>query len=243
MEQNKKFLVITPTYNEIDNIEFFINSILEKPLSLLIIDDNSPDGTGRLVNNIKSKYKNLFSIHRDSKQGLGSAYREGFDWAIDNNYQFVVEMDADFSHRMIDLDSLIREAESSDLTIGSRYIKGGGSEGWDKKRKLLSYIANLVTKKIIGTIVNDLTSGFRVYNTSSLKNIGYEKIKSDGYSFQIEMVYLYYINKKTIKEVPILFEERRLGSSKMSKEIIFEAVKLLATLFIIRVLPHRKKHD
>jgi len=146
-----------------------------------------------------------------------------------------VEMDADFSHRLIDLDKLIENSEKGDLILGSRYTPGGGSIGWDRKRKLLSYSANLITRLVIGTQIRDITSGFRIYTTSSLNNIKYESVSSDGYAFQIEMFYLYYIANKKVIEIPILFEERRLGKSKMNKKIISEAIQLLIKLLGKRI--------
>ena len=139
-------------------------------------------------------------------------------------------MDADFSHRLIDLDKLIENANKADLVLGSRYIPGGGSIGWDRKRKLLSSSANFLTKLVIGTHTKDITSGFRLYSSSSLKTVDYENISSDGYAFQIEMLYLYFIKNMKVIEVPIQFEERRLGKSKMSNKIIYEAIRLLLKL-------------
>ena len=228
--KNINILVITPTYNEAENIKQFISSVLERNVSLLIVDDNSPDGTGNIIKNLENQYDSLFSIHRMEKLGLGSAYKEGFRWAISNGFEYIVEMDADFSHRIIDLDKLIENAKNGDLILGSRYTPGGGSIGWDKKRKLLSYSANLITRLVIGTQIRDITSGFRIYTSSSLNNIEYESVSSDGYAFQIEMFYLYYITNKKIIEIPILFEERRLGKSKMNKKIISEAIQLLIKL-------------
>jgi dolichol-phosphate mannosyltransferase len=228
--KNKNILVITPTYNEADNIDQFISAVLERNVSLLIVDDNSPDGTGDIVKNLKNKYEYLFSIHRKEKLGLGSAYKEGFSWGINNGFQYIIEMDADFSHRLIDLDKLIENANKADLVLGSRYIPGGGSIGWDRKRKLLSLSANFLTKLVIGTHTKDITSGFRLYSSSSLNTVDYENVSSDGYAFQIEMLYLYFIKNMKILEVPIQFEERRLGKSKMSNKIIYEAIQLLLKL-------------
>ena len=233
--KNKNILVITPTYNEAGNIEQFISSVLTRNVSLLIVDDNSPDGTGDIIKNLEKQIDSLFSIHRIEKMGLGSAYKEGFRWAIKNGFKYIVEMDADFSHRLIDLDKLIENAEKGDLILGSRYTQGGGSIGWDRKRKLLSSSANLITRLVIGTQTKDITSGFRIYTTSSLTKVNYENVSSDGYAFQIEMFYLYFITNKKVLEVPIQFEERRLGKSKMNNKIIFEAIQLLYKLMIRRI--------
>ncbi|MDC3404572.1 polyprenol monophosphomannose synthase [Acidimicrobiia bacterium] len=232
---NKKILVITPTYNEVENIEEFVSLVLKKSVSLLIVDDNSPDGTGKVITELKKQFNNLYSIHRVGRLGLGSAYKEGFQWAINNKFQYVIEMDADFSHRLVDLDELIKNAGESDLILGSRYIPGGGSIGWDRKRKLLSASANLITRLIIGTQTKDITSGFRLYTSSSLNNVDYKSVSSDGYAFQIEMFYLYFIADKKILEIPIQFEERRLGKSKMNNKIIIEALLLLQKLLLKRL--------
>ena len=234
MKKNN-LLVIVPTYNEAENINSFINLILKKDLDLLIIDDNSPDNTGKIVNELIKSFPNLYKIDRNKKLGLGSAYKEGFKWAINNDYSHIVTMDADFSHRFNDLDNLIAELNSADLILGSRYVLYGGSEGWDWKRKLLSLSANKVSKTIIGTKLNDLTTGFRIYNTKALKTTKFENVSTDGYAFQIEMVYLFLDNRKLIKEVPIIFEERRLGKSKMNDRIIFEALILLFRFMILRI--------
>ena len=233
--KKKNLLVIVPTYNESENITSFINLILKKDLDLLIVDDNSPDNTGIIVNELIKKYNNLYQISRKQKLGLGSAYKEGFKWAINNNYSHIVIMDADFSHRFLDLDKLILIIDDTDLLLGSRYITGGGSEGWDWKRKLLSSLANKISRTIIGTKLNDLTTGFRIYNASTLSTTNFEDVTSDGYAFQIEMVNLFLEKKRFIKEVPIIFEERRLGKSKMDKKIIIEALILLFNFFIIKV--------
>tara|TARA_B100000242_G_scaffold290875_1_gene263075 strand:- start:1112 stop:1846 length:735 start_codon:yes stop_codon:yes gene_type:complete len=233
MKKNN-LLVIVPTYNEAENIYSFINLILKKDLDLLIIDDNSPDNTGKIVNELIKSFPNLYKIDRTKKLGLGTAYKEGFKWGINNDYSHIVTMDADFSHRFDDLDNLIAELNTADLILGSRYVLSGGSEGWDWKRKLLSLFANKVSKAIIGTKLNDLTTGFRIYNTSALKTTKFDNVSTDGYAFQIEMVYLFLDNRKLIKEVPIIFEERRLGKSKMSNRIIFEALILLFRFLIIR---------
>jgi len=228
--ENNKLLVVTPTYNESENIENFVSSVINKDLNLLIIDDNSPDGTGKIVKRLQEEFKNLHLIIRNKKLGLGSAYKEGFQWAIKREFKFTISMDADFSHRIEDLDRLINSLSNEDLILGSRYIFGGSSSGWDKKRKILSSTANKISKKVIRTDINDLTTGFRIYKTDALETIDFGKIQSDGYAFQIEMVFLFIDTNKRIKEIPIIFEERRLGKSKMSKRIVFEAIILLIKL-------------
>jgi len=229
-----KILVVTPTYNEAENITNFCNSILDLNLDLLIVDDSSPDKTYEIVQELQKINEKLFLILRSEKKGLGSAYKEGFEWALKQNYDFIVEMDADFSHSIKDLERMLLRKNSADLILGSRYIDEGGSEGWDFKRKTLSYTANLVTRIIIGTNIRDLTTGFRIYKSEKLQLTDFKDIKSDGYSFQIEMANLFLKKTFTILEVPIIFYERRLGKSKMDSTIIIEAFSTLLLLFLDR---------
>ena len=238
MKEN--ILIITPTFNEKENIEPFINSVMGLDLSLLIVDDNSPDKTYEVVKKLQKKYKNLFLIQRAKKLGLGSAYKEGFDWGIEKKYDYIIEMDADFSHRFEDLTNMISHIDDYDFILGSRYVYGGGSEGWDYKRKMLSLKANQLTKKIIKTNINDLTTGFRIYKVDSLSKLNYSNLISDGYSFQIEMAYLFIKYNFKINEVPIIFLESRLGKSKMSWKIIIEAFKTLLYLYFQRIKNDKK---
>jgi len=233
---SKSHLIIVPTYNEIENISIFINELLKLDISLLIVDDNSPDGTGTYVKKIMKSAPNIHLIERESKLGLGSAYREGFQWGLSNGYNYFIEMDADFSHSFNDLKKLLRYSKNSDVVIGSRYISGGGSTGWDIRRKLLSKTANKVSQILLKSSITDMTSGFRCYSKDSLVKINYSDTNSDGYSFQIEMTLRSISNNLTIKEVPIIFNERRLGKSKMSKSIVFEALLFLLSNGIKRWL-------
>ncbi len=216
-----------PTYNEIDNIEAFLNEISKLNVSVLVVDDNSPDKTGDLVSNLSNTSNKINLLRRSEKLGLGSAYRDGFKWGIENNFLHIIEMDADFSHRFEDLECMLSVSTDNDVVIGSRYILGGGSLGWDRKRKILSKSANFISRLILKTKTKDMTSGFRCYSTSSLRKIKYQNTKSDGYSFQIEMTMRSEVLKLKIREVPIIFNERRLGKSKMSKKIIYEALFFL----------------
>tara|TARA_B100001769_G_C22042615_1_gene560342 strand:+ start:189 stop:887 length:699 start_codon:yes stop_codon:yes gene_type:complete len=218
---------VIPTYNEIDNIEAFLNEISKLNVSVLVVDDNSPDKTGDLVSNLSNTSNKINLLRRSEKLGLGSAYRDGFKWGIENNFLHIIEMDADFSHRFEDLESMLSVSTDNDVVIGSRYILGGGSLGWDRKRKILSKSANFISRLILKTKTKDMTSGFRCYSTSSLRKIKYQNTKSDGYSFQIEMTMRSEVLKLKIREVPIIFNERRLGKSKMSKKIIYEALFFL----------------
>ena len=220
-------LVIIPTYNEVDNITDFVNEISKFNVSVLFVDDNSPDGTGELINKISESNPQIKLLNRPSKQGLGSAYRDGFGWGIDRGYKFFIEMDADFSHSFDDLKKILLISSDFDLIIGSRYVSGGGSLGWDFKRKLLSSSANSASRIFLRSQVKDMTSGFRCYSKKSLNEIKYHQTQSDGYAFQIEMTLRCVEKKLSIKEVPIIFNERRVGKSKMSKKIILEALIFL----------------
>lgn len=229
---NKNFLIITPTYNEIDNIQNFLDEVINRRLSVLVIDDNSPDGTSEIVKRMKKNNSNIHLITREKKLGLGSAYREGFNWFIKSDYSHCIEMDTDFSHTFRDLKKILSEIINYDLVIGSRYIDGGGSTGWDKKRKMLSKYANKFAKKLLNSEINDLTSGFRSYSKTAIKSSKYESTVANGYGFQIEMANRIENKNLKILEVPITFEERRLGESKMSLKISIEAFILLLKLRI-----------
>ena len=220
-------LVITPTYNEAKNIEKFIENIQKLNLDLLIIDDNSPDGTADIVKKFSSNVNSINLIIRDQKLGLGSAYREGFKWAEENNYKYVVEMDADFSHQFSDLQILLEQRRPNRLVIGSRYIPGSKIIGWSQYRKTLSKFANLLTRFLKQSNVKDMTSGFRVYSMNALKKSNYFESNLDGYAFQIEMVIKCLNSDVEVVEVPITFIERELGISKMNYLIIIEAIKYL----------------
>ena len=220
-------LVITPTYNEAKNIEKFIENIQKLNLDLLVIDDNSPDGTADIVKKFSSNFNSINLIVRDKKLGLGSAYRKGFKWAEENNYKYVVEMDADFSHQFSDLQNLLDQRKPNRLVIGSRYIPGGKTEGWSLYRKALSKYANLFSRILKQTDIKDMTSGFRVYSINALENSNYSQSRSDGYAFQIEMALKCINSGVEVIEVPITFVERELGTSKMNYQIIIEAIKYL----------------
>ena len=220
-------LVVIPTYNEIDNIEDFVNQIIKINVDILIVDDNSPDGTGDLVQKLSENLSQVNLLKRSGKLGLGSAYRDGFKWGLNEGYKYLVEMDADFSHSFSDLNNILQNSKNFDVVIGSRYVPGGGSSGWDFKRKLLSSYANKLSKVELRSKINDMTSGFRSYSSEALNEINFFSTKSDGYSFQIEMTIRSIEKKLSIKEVPIIFTERSLGNSKMSKKIVYEAVLFL----------------
>lgn len=223
-----KSIVIIPTYNEKENIQKIIPSILKLNLGLdiLVVDDNSPDRTSITVKQLKlkSQKSKIFVLDRKQKDGLGKAYIAGFKWALKNNYQVIIQMDADLSHDPKYLKKMLEKIESHDLVIGSRYVKGGGIKGWGWNRKILSRGGSLYSKIILGLKINDLTGGFKCWQANLLKKIGLSSITSNGYSFQIEMNFRAAKLKAKIKEIPIVFTDRDVGKSKMSKKIVFEAL-------------------
>jgi dolichol-phosphate mannosyltransferase len=229
-------LIIVPTFNELANAPILIERIFKRiPNShILIIDDGSPDKTGEKIKEIQSKYpSSLFLLERARKSGLGSAYRTGFAWGLERGYEELIEMDADLSHRVRDLKKMIDAKElkpNTDLVIGSRWMPGGKTENWSKSRELLSRAANLYVRAMLGMGVKDSTAGFRIYSSSILKKLNLEAIKSEGYSFQIEMTRAVYKLGGKMIEVPITFRERENGVSKMSKNIVREAM-LLVTIW------------
>ncbi|MBS3741038.1 MAG: polyprenol monophosphomannose synthase [Candidatus Cloacimonetes bacterium] len=224
--KNKKALVIIPTYNESENIAQIVPEILQqdKIFEVLVVDDNSPDGTADIVKDMKNNNGRIHLIEREGKLGLGSAYIRGFKYALANNYDFIFEMDADFSHNPKDLTSFLVAIKEADLVIGSRYCKGINVVNWPFKRLLLSFFAAKYVRLITGMPINDPTGGFKCFRRKILEEIDLDKIMSDGYSFQIEMNYKAWKKGFKIVEIPIVFVERRSGSSKMSKAIVREAI-------------------
>ena len=217
-------LIIIPTYNEKENIEKIINAIfsLEKDFHILIIDDGSPDGTAKIVKRLQKKYnKNLFLEERKGKLGLGTAYIHGFKWALRKTYEYIFEMDADFSHNPKDLIRLYKA--DSDLAIGSRYIKGVNIVNWPMSRLLMSFFASKYVKLITGMPVHDSTAGFKCYKRKVLETIQFDKLQFVGYAFQIEMKFKTWKYNFKITEVPGIFTDRTEGTSKMSGGIFFEA--------------------
>ena len=222
-------LVVIPTYNEIENVESIIRGVfaLEKPFHILIVDDNSPDKTYEVVESLQKEFPSqLFLKVRKKKSGLGTAYVHGFKWALQNNYDFIFEMDADFSHNPQDLNKLYEACQGgeADMAIGSRYVRGVNVVNWPLSRVLLSYFASVYVKIITGMKIHDATAGFICYRREVLEKINLDKIKFVGYAFQIEMKYRTYCKGFKIKEVPIIFTDRTKGQSKMSNSIIKEAV-------------------
>ena len=235
-------LIIVPTFNELANAPILIERIFKHiPNShILIIDDGSPDKTGEKIKELQSKYPaTLFLLERARKSGLGSAYRTGFAWGLERGYEELIEMDADLSHRVRDLKKMIDAKElkpNTDLVIGSRWMPGGKTENWSKSRELLSRAANLYVRAMLGMGVKDSTAGFRIYSSSILKKLNLDAIKSEGYSFQIEMTRAVHKLGGKIIEVPITFRERENGVSKMSKNIVREAMFLVTIWGLKRFL-------
>jgi dolichol-phosphate mannosyltransferase len=220
-------IVIIPTYNEIDNAENIIRKVmsLQPEFDLLIVDDNSPDGTGNVVINLQKEFNRLHLLSRKKKNGLGTAYIEGFKWCLQHKYDYIFEMDADFSHNPDDLIRLYKACEEgADLSIGSRYITGVNVVNWPMNRVLMSYYASSYVRMITGMTIRDTTAGFVCYKRNLLETIELDKIKFRGYAFQIEMKYTASKYGFKIVEVPIIFTDRTQGESKMSKGIFKEAI-------------------
>jgi len=222
-------VVIIPTYNEKENIEAIIRAVFsqEKQFDVLVVDDNSPDGTAVIVKNLQQEFHNLFIEIRKEKTGLGTAYIHGFKWALNNNYEYIIEMDADFSHNPADLINLYKACavDGADFSIGSRYLNNKiNVVNWDFKRLFLSYFASKYVRIITQIPIFDTTAGFVCYNRRVLEQIQLNKIKFIGYAFQIEMKFKAWKHKFKHKEVSVIFTDRKRGTSKMSGSIISEAV-------------------
>ena len=222
-------VVIIPTYNEAENIEFIIRAVfgLDTAFDVLVVDDNSPDGTADLVRKLQTEYPNrLFLEVRPGKSGLGTAYIHGFKWCLERHYQYIFEMDADFSHNPADLIRLHKACleQGADVAIGSRYVKGVNVVNWPLSRVLLSYLASIYVRVITGMKIYDTTAGFVCYKRKVLETIDLDNIKFIGYAFQIEMKFKAHIRKFSIVEIPIVFTDRVRGESKLSGNIIYEAI-------------------
>lgn len=226
----KKTLITIPTYNEKENIEIILDlvfkQIKDKEVDVLVVEDNSPDGTAEIVKRlINEKYRGRLNImERKGKLGLASAYVSGFKWGLEQDYELFIEMDADCSHDPAYLPEMLSKAESYDFVIGSRYVKNGGVKGWGPLRKFISRGGSLYSKMILFIPFNDLTGGFNLWTREVLEKIGLDAIISSGYSFQVELKYKAYKHGFKGVEIPIIFEDRTLGKSKMSKKIFLEAI-------------------
>lgn len=220
-------LVIVPTYNERENIEPLIQQVFEQlpEANVLVVDDASPDGTGQLADELAERDPRIAVLHRAGKLGLGTAYIAGFKYGLERDYQFMFEMDADFSHDPRFLQDLLGRARTdADLALGSRYIEGGGTVNWGLLRQAISRGGNMYARAILGTRVSDMTGGFKCFRRQVLEAIDLDSIRSEGYSFQIEMTYRALQRGFKVVEVPIIFADRRVGQSKMSKSIVAEAM-------------------
>ncbi len=223
-------LVIIPTYNEAENLEPISAAVLKADprVDILVVDDNSPDGTGQLADALAAKEPRVRVLHREKKEGLGRAYLHAFRWALEHGYQYIIEMDADFSHDPRYLPGLLDAAVAgADVALGSRYVEGGGTVNWGVGRQLISQGGSLYARSILGVKIRDLTGGFKCFNRRVLEAIDLDAVQSSGYAFQIELTYRALKKGFTVKELPIVFEDRRVGQSKMSKKIFLEAVRMV----------------
>ena len=225
-------LVIIPTFNEAENITRLLPAVLSQApnLDVLVIDDNSPDGTAGLVRDMMSVDSRIHLLERPEKMGLGTAYVRGFRFAIEDRYDYVFEMDADFSHSPKEIPNFLKRIQGCDLVLGSRYIHGVRVLNWPMRRLLLSFSANVYTQIITGLPIRDATGGFKCFRREVLEAIDLEKVKSNGYAFQIEMSFKAWKKGFRLAEIPIIFLDRRSGVSKMSRKIVYEAIFMLLTL-------------
>ena len=240
-------LLIVPTYNERDNLPHLVKRLMAQPavLDILVVDDNSPDGTGQLADEIAAQNPHVHVLHRSEKNGLGRAYIAGFQWALQRDYEFILEMDADFSHNPVDVPRFLEVArtEGSDLVLGTRYRDGIRVINWPLNRLLLSLAAARYVQLITGMPVSDPTGGFKCFRRRALASIGLESVRSNGYSFQIELTHRVWRRGGKISEVPIVFTDRFQGTSKMSKAIVREALWMVWKLWFENALQRRPRPD
>jgi dolichol-phosphate mannosyltransferase len=218
--------IVIPTYNERANLELIVTELLRllPHARIVVVDDNSPDGTGVIADDLASRHPQLFVIHRPAKSGIGPAYREGLTRALTLDTDLIAAMDADGSHGPGDLERLIEAAQAADLVIGSRYVSGGRTVGWPAGRKMLSRLGGLYARWVLGVPISDLTSGFKVYHRGALEALPLDRLRSDGYAFQIETVWHVWRSGLRVVEIPITFHDRVAGKSKLSRRIVFEAI-------------------
>jgi dolichol-phosphate mannosyltransferase len=238
---DEKVLVIVPTYNERDNLPGLVQRVMSLPVEvdLLIVDDNSPDGTGALADRLAGQHPRLKVLHRQEKNGLGRAYCAGFKWALERDYELILEMDGDFSHNPDDIPRFVEAAKNADLVLGSRYRDGIRVINWPLRRLMLSMTAAKYVQVITGMKITDPTGGFKCFHRKALQSIDLDAVRSNGYSFQIEMTHKIWRQGMRIAEVPIIFTDRFQGSSKMSSKIVREALWMVWRLWIQNGL-HRK---
>jgi dolichol-phosphate mannosyltransferase len=235
---NDKTLVIIPTYNELENVKLIIPDILGRynNLDILVVDDKSPDGTAEFIQSLAESDDRIKLIVREKKMGLGTAYKEGFKYALKNDYEYIFEMDADYSHDPKEIANFLKAAQEYDLVLGSRYINGVNVINWPMRRLLLSYFANIYTRLITGLPIMDATGGYKCFRRKVLEAIDFNDVKSNGYAFQIEITYKARRKGFNIGEIPIVFVDRTMGHSKMSKKIVREAVFMVWKLRIKSIL-------
>jgi dolichol-phosphate mannosyltransferase len=220
-------LIVVPTYNEIENLRSLVEAIVTltpQNVEILIVDDGSPDGTGQLADTLAHQDHRIHVLHRPKKMGLGTAYLNGFKWGLEQNFEAFIEMDADFSHDPKYLGRMHELLMQHDVVIGSRYIEGGGTVNWGLGRKIISRGGSLYSRLILGAPIRDFTGGFNGWKRRVLESVDLPSLRSDGYSFQIELKYRAYLQKFDIMEFPIIFEDRKVGKSKMNRRIVFEAL-------------------
>lgn len=234
MKSDMKILIIIPTYNELENLPRLLPKVFAKDdnINVLIVDDNSPDGTAAFVENEMKSNDRIHLIKRPSKQGLGTAYIAGFRYALQNDFQLVFEMDADFSHDPNEIPKFLEAIKNADVILGSRYINGVNVINWPMSRLLLSWFANWYTRIITGLPIKDATGGYKCFRIEILQTIDLNKVTSNGYAFQIEMTFKAWKKGFRVKEIPIIFVDRVKGQSKMSKKIVREAVTMVWKLRI-----------
>jgi dolichol-phosphate mannosyltransferase len=225
----KRTLIIVPTYNERENLPTMAERLskLPIPVDLLVVDDNSPDGTGQIADELAAKNPSIHVLHRSEKNGLGRAYCAGFGWALERDYEFIMEIDGDFSHNPDDIPRFIEAAQDADLVLGSRYCNGIRVINWPLRRLLLSTSAARYVQIITGMPFSDPTGGFKCFRRRTLQSINLDAVRSNGYSFQIELTHIIWRNGMKIVEIPIIFTDRFLGTSKMSRKIVWEALAMV----------------
>ncbi|HKQ39242.1 MAG TPA: polyprenol monophosphomannose synthase [Verrucomicrobiae bacterium] len=230
----EKILVIVPTYNERENLPALVQRVMGLPVQvdLLVVDDNSPDGTGKLADELAAQQPRLKVLHRELKNGLGRAYCDGFKWALERDYEFIMEMDGDFSHSPDDIPRFLEAAKNADLVLGSRYRDGIRVINWPLRRLMLSMTAAKYVQVITGMPITDPTGGFKCFRRKALQSLDLDAVRSNGYSFQIELTHKIWRNGMRIAEVPIVFTDRFQGSSKMSSKIVREALWMVWRLLV-----------
>jgi dolichol-phosphate mannosyltransferase len=225
----REAVIIVPTYNEAENLEPLCAAIFAQTdrCDILVVDDGSPDGTGAIADRLAQSDPRITVLHRPGKGGLGKAYLAGFDLALSRGYRFLLEMDADFSHDPAYLPQLLKAAENADLVLGSRYVRGGGTQNWGLARRLISLGGSLYARTILGVGIRDLTGGFKCFRRETLLALDLATVQAEGYAFQIELTYRALSLGLRVVEIPIVFADRRVGKSKMSRAILLEAIPMV----------------